>query len=144
MAAITDVEPAPIYTEDDDAPNELQWIILRALAKKRENRYQTARDLLNDLEALKDGLSDESRVQKTPAKFETQLNLSQMSTVDRRGSTPGPPLRNYDTVHLNGTTTGRPYKYWYQLVVGLCDRRAGDGGFLSLWSRVASGSSCTY
>src|SRR5678815_4025508 len=127
MVAITDVEPAPIYAEVDGAPNELQWIITRTLAKKRENRYQTARELLNDLEALKDRLSDDARAQRTPAKIETPLNSSQLSTLDRKGRTPWPPLiekgRRIDlsTQESGGgaPTEGRPYKYWYQLVVGL-------------------------
>ena len=118
MVAIKDVEPAPIYTEVGEAPNELQWIITRALAKKRENRYQTARELLNDLEALKDRLSDESRVQMTPANTETPPNFSQVSTANlvEKG-----PRIDLSTQASSGAAPKerRSYRHWYQLVVGL-------------------------
>jgi serine/threonine protein kinase/predicted Zn-dependent protease len=115
MVAITDVEPPPIANEVEGAPNELQRIISRALAKKRELRYQTARELLNDLEALKDKLSDEARVHRTPSRSDTNevvANLSQLSTV---------PAVDRDAVAGVRSVDGASSRslQWYQLVIGL-------------------------
>ncbi len=53
LAAILDREPAPLARFDPDAPGELQRIINKALRKDREQRYQTAKDLMLDLETLR-------------------------------------------------------------------------------------------
>jgi serine/threonine protein kinase len=37
---------------DPDYPPALEWIVMKALARKPEHRYQTARELLQDLEAF--------------------------------------------------------------------------------------------
>lgn len=37
---------------DPDYPPALEWIVMKALARKPEHRYQTARELLGDLEAF--------------------------------------------------------------------------------------------
>jgi serine/threonine protein kinase len=52
MAAILTSEPAPL---DETTPLELQRIIRKSLQKNVDERYQTAKDLLIDLKALKQG-----------------------------------------------------------------------------------------
>jgi eukaryotic-like serine/threonine-protein kinase len=56
IASILREEP-PTLTRFADVPPELQHIIEKALRKKREDRYQTARDLLIDLRDLKQELA---------------------------------------------------------------------------------------
>src|SRR5215213_2720200 len=56
LAGILDRDPAPLARFDPDAPVELQRILTKALRKDRERRYQTARDLLLDLQTLRDDL----------------------------------------------------------------------------------------
>jgi serine/threonine-protein kinase len=53
IAAILREEPAPLGQYAPEAPLELQRIINRALAKNRDERYQTAKDLFTDLKNLK-------------------------------------------------------------------------------------------
>jgi serine/threonine protein kinase len=53
LAAILVDEPKPLSRHAPDVPPELQDIVTRALQKKRSARYQTAKDLLADLRALK-------------------------------------------------------------------------------------------
>jgi len=53
LAAILGDEPKPLSRFAPDVPDELQRIVTRTLEKKRSARYQTARDLLADLRALK-------------------------------------------------------------------------------------------
>jgi serine/threonine protein kinase len=57
LAATLDRDPAPLARFDPGAPVELQRIVTKALRKDRERRYQTARDLLLDLQTLRDDLA---------------------------------------------------------------------------------------
>jgi eukaryotic-like serine/threonine-protein kinase len=52
IAAILTETPAPITDTRREAPVELQHIVSKALAKSREERYQTGKDLLSDLKSL--------------------------------------------------------------------------------------------
>ncbi|HJQ67349.1 MAG TPA: protein kinase, partial [Blastocatellia bacterium] len=64
MVAITDVEPPPIERFVKGASAALQQVMNRVLAKDREERYQTARELLADLEKLQDELASDTRLQR--------------------------------------------------------------------------------
>src|SRR6266498_1451831 len=64
IVAITDAEPTPIARDAQGAPAALQEIINRALAKDRERRYQTARELLDDLKTLQGGLTANARIER--------------------------------------------------------------------------------
>jgi serine/threonine protein kinase/tetratricopeptide (TPR) repeat protein len=64
MVAITDVEPAPIERYAKGVSAALQQILSRVLAKDHEKRYQTARELLADLEKLQDELPGDTRLQR--------------------------------------------------------------------------------
>jgi eukaryotic-like serine/threonine-protein kinase len=55
IVAILDRDPAPLQT-NTIVPSELDWIVRKALQKDREERYQTARELLGDLRRLKQQL----------------------------------------------------------------------------------------
>jgi Tol biopolymer transport system component len=61
--AILEKEPAPLASLAPGAPPELQRIVRKSLAKDRDDRYQTARDLLIDLKSLKQDLEFAARVQ---------------------------------------------------------------------------------
>lgn len=64
MVAITDIEPPPIERFAKGASAALQQVMSRVLAKEREERYQTARELLADLEKLQDELASNTRLQR--------------------------------------------------------------------------------
>jgi serine/threonine protein kinase len=53
LLAVMNDEPPPL-ARYSDAPDELQRIVGKALRKNREQRYQTMRDLLADLQRLRD------------------------------------------------------------------------------------------
>ncbi len=55
MAAIVREDPPPI---EEKLPAPLKWIIDRCLAKEREQRYESTRDLFRELRDLRDHLSD--------------------------------------------------------------------------------------
>jgi len=50
-------EPQPLKSHVAEMPSELQRIVSKALRKSRDERYQSAKDLLNDLKDLKEELS---------------------------------------------------------------------------------------
>lgn len=52
LVAILDRQPPPLARFAPNAPNELEWILTKALAKDREDRYQAVKSLLNDLKRL--------------------------------------------------------------------------------------------
>jgi serine/threonine protein kinase/formylglycine-generating enzyme required for sulfatase activity len=52
MASILKEEPTPLTERRTELPEELGRIVRRCLAKEPERRYQTARDVRNDLEDL--------------------------------------------------------------------------------------------
>jgi serine/threonine protein kinase/Tol biopolymer transport system component len=60
IAAILEREPLPLTRYDDDTPEELQQIVSKTLKKNRDERYQTAKELLVDLRGLKQQLDANS------------------------------------------------------------------------------------
>ena len=70
IIAIAERQPTPISTFTPDAPVALEPIVRRALAKQRDERYQTAADMAADLKELKHKLEIGAEVErhKQPAK----------------------------------------------------------------------------
>lgn len=71
IISIAGREPEPLARCAPEVPIELERIVKKALAKDREERYQTAKDLLIDLKSLKHELEIETEVarykQPTPS-----------------------------------------------------------------------------
>ena len=61
QAAVLQGEPAPLTRPDAAVPPELARIVDKALRKDPGRRYQVMKDLLLDLEALRDGASQQER-----------------------------------------------------------------------------------
>ncbi|HEX8282478.1 MAG TPA: protein kinase [Pyrinomonadaceae bacterium] len=64
MAAVLSREPAPLSERADGVPAELERIVTKALAKDREERYRTAKDLGLDLRRLKQRLEFEAELRR--------------------------------------------------------------------------------
>jgi serine/threonine protein kinase/Flp pilus assembly protein TadD len=62
VASILKDAPLPLAAFISNAPPKLQEVIDRALKKNRDERYQTAREFLNDLKALKQDLEFETKL----------------------------------------------------------------------------------
>jgi eukaryotic-like serine/threonine-protein kinase len=73
ISAIMNIEPPPLQSLAAHLPRELVRIVHKTLKKKREQRYQTSKDLLNDLKDLRDELQQELILERTavPNKTET-------------------------------------------------------------------------
>jgi tetratricopeptide (TPR) repeat protein len=65
IAAILDRNPPSLSHFTSGAPEALEWIVLKALRKNREERYQSARGLLTDLRALKQRVEFEVELERS-------------------------------------------------------------------------------
>jgi len=75
IALILQRDPVPLSHYRTDVPAELERIVSKVLTKDREDRYQTAKDLLVDLRTLK-------------RKLEVEAELDRNAVSDVRGSIP--------------------------------------------------------
>jgi serine/threonine protein kinase len=84
-AVLSDKEPQPLTRYSSEAPNELGRIVLKALRKNRDERYQTIKDMLLDLNSLKQELEFErKRESSAPAKSKgASETVEQVETIAR-------------------------------------------------------------
>lgn len=88
LSSIISVEPQPITSFAPHLPRELQRIVQKTLKKKRDQRYQSTRDLLVDLKELRDELQLEAKLDLTavPSKPEvSQPSALRISTSSGGG-----------------------------------------------------------
>jgi eukaryotic-like serine/threonine-protein kinase len=64
IVAILERDPSPIASTSV-VPSELDWIIRKALRKDREERYQTARELLSDLRSVKQQMEFTAQLERS-------------------------------------------------------------------------------
>ncbi|MEO8073776.1 MAG: serine/threonine-protein kinase, partial [Acidobacteriota bacterium] len=88
LAAIINSEPQPLSSFAVHLPKELQRIVNKTLKKKREQRYHSTRDLLNDLKELRDELLLESKLDQTaaPNKSESSQTSQPRLSISSGGS----------------------------------------------------------
>ncbi|MCA1576295.1 MAG: protein kinase [Acidobacteria bacterium] len=65
IVAITQKEPPPLVRFAPSVPAELEWIVMKALRKDRDERYQTIKELLTDLRRLKQRLEFETELERS-------------------------------------------------------------------------------
>ena len=84
IAALLKSEPVLPSSFNREIPAELERIILKTLAKDREERYQTARDLLIDLKALKQDLEFRNKLERTasPNREAAKTQIFRATTAD--------------------------------------------------------------
>ncbi|HEX8847544.1 MAG TPA: protein kinase [Pyrinomonadaceae bacterium] len=67
IVAILEKEPLPLATYVEDVPEALEWIVTEALTKEREERTQTARELLKKLQRLKQKVDQSAELERSVA-----------------------------------------------------------------------------
>jgi serine/threonine protein kinase/tetratricopeptide (TPR) repeat protein len=80
MVAITDTEPLPIGDLVPRAPKAFQKIITKVLAKEPDDRYQTAVELISNLEELQAELVAHARADPPPTESDASRHLSEHTT----------------------------------------------------------------
>src|SRR6267378_883974 len=84
IIAIQETEPASLATLVEGVPERLEEIVAKCLAKDKNERYQTAKDLLIDLRNLRRKLDVDAEIERTVAP-----NLRSTSDASSRASTEG-------------------------------------------------------
>lgn len=111
FSAILTREPAQLARYSTDVPAEMQRIVSKALHKDRENRYQTIKDLLIDLNNLREELAFEAKLErsKSPdavdgATDAPSSNPATIATAERPGVKTGeaPAYKTYGNKYLTG------------------------------------------
>jgi serine/threonine-protein kinase len=67
IIAIQETEPAPLSQQVEGVPERLEEIVSKCLAKEKDERYQTAKDLLIDLRNLRRKLDVDAEIERTVA-----------------------------------------------------------------------------
>ncbi|HEY8204002.1 MAG TPA: protein kinase, partial [Pyrinomonadaceae bacterium] len=102
-SVLSDKEPQPLTRYSSEAPTELGRIVLKALRKNRDERYQTIKDMLLDLKSLTQELEFERKLERSePSRADGVLPSAQsgipppsvraadMNTGPPEGRTPNP------------------------------------------------------
>ena len=94
ISLILQKEPAPLARYASDIPAELDRIVTKTLTKNREDRYQTAKDLLVDLRNLKRKLELTAEIDRTvPSELRGSASTSGQATpVTASGAVAGTSL----------------------------------------------------
>jgi serine/threonine protein kinase/tetratricopeptide (TPR) repeat protein len=70
---VSDKEPPPLARYSRETPAELERIVSKALSKKRDERYQSTKDLLIDLRNLKRKLEIDAAIDRTRSSAEPDV-----------------------------------------------------------------------
>jgi len=82
IIAIQETEPAPLSQLVEGVPERLEEIVFKCLAKEKDERYQSAKDLLIDLRNLRRRLDVDAEIERTvaPGLRSTSGGTSRVST----------------------------------------------------------------
>lgn len=82
IVAITQKEPPPLARFAPDVPAELDWIVMKALRKDRDERYQTIKELITDLRRLRQRLDFENELERSgaPSSF-SRSKISELAAL---------------------------------------------------------------
>ena len=82
IASVLNRKPIRLVRYAPKVPPELEWIVEKTLRKDREERYQTARELLTDLKSLKRRLEfvEEMDLRKEDRQLSAPTGLDQPAT----------------------------------------------------------------
>src|SRR5687767_9100263 len=84
IASILHKEPVPLSRQTPEAPHEIERIVNKTLRKDREERYQTAKDVLIDLKDVKRELEFQDKLERTTSanREESKTQIFNAATSD--------------------------------------------------------------
>jgi len=93
IVALLERDPPPLARFAPEAPAELERLVMKTLAKDRDERYQTAKDLLVDLKRLKQKLVVDAEIERSapPEEFRVPPSGGRLSSAESsppKGGTP--------------------------------------------------------
>lgn len=102
LGSILQAQPPPLKKFMPGAPDELEWIIAKALSKDRDERYQTARELISDLKRLKQRLDFEAEQERLE-----QRDSGGSRSSDKHRAPQTSLIGSRDSSRRSGRTSGR-------------------------------------
>ena len=81
FGSILNKEAVPLSRETPEVPHEIERIINKALRKDREERYQTAKDLLIDLKDIRHDLQFQNPLERTASPNKEEPNTQILSAI---------------------------------------------------------------
>jgi serine/threonine protein kinase/Flp pilus assembly protein TadD len=90
IVAIAKNEPPPIARFAPNAPAEFEWIVLKALRKDVDERYQTIKELESDLKKLKQRIEFQTELERSMGPERLSTTFSGMAATEIHGSMPPP------------------------------------------------------
>ena len=88
IVAIAKNDPPPIARFAPNAPPEFEWIVLKALRKDVDERYQTIKELESDLKKLKQRIEFHSELERSMAPDRLTSAFSSLAATEIHGTTP--------------------------------------------------------
>ena len=76
IVSILEKDPPPLARHLHEVPEALEWIVTKALTKDRDDRYQTAREILTDLRRLKQRVDAGAEMERSIAPDTATSGLS--------------------------------------------------------------------
>ncbi len=138
--SILNFDPAPVSHFNPEAPEVLEWIVTKALVKDREERYQTAKEMLNDLRRLHHRLdlkygAGKSRILSDSSGQSRSSGHSALAIEARSGSGKNTLTSAIFTNWQSGTSSLRHNKPFLVTLGSLLLVIASFGGYLIYKSR---------
>jgi len=85
IAAILKEDPVLLSHYEPEVPAELEWVIKKSLAKDREERYQTCKEMQIDLKRLRQELELQSRLEgRAPARLKGGVKVTKSKALQTR------------------------------------------------------------
>ena len=121
LGALLHKEPAPLTEVAPDTPRGLQRVVGKALRKDREERYQTAKDLLVDLRQLKkqtEAGAQLERTKHTPEGTDGKQEHATQTFTARPTSTAecSGRIRNHNLCRCPVICGGWRIGFWYSMI----------------------------
>jgi serine/threonine protein kinase/Tol biopolymer transport system component len=106
IVSILEKEPQPLRNFLPEVPIELEWMVKKALAKDREERYQTIKELQIDLRRLKQELELQKKLDGlAPARLQDATKANTTADATARISEPGNDIQGRKTSFFPGSKT---------------------------------------
>jgi serine/threonine protein kinase len=92
ISFILQIDPPPLTRFTQDVPPELERIVTKALAKDKEERYQTVKDMLIDLKRLKRGQEVDAEIERSISPDDSRETApSAVTDASKTAASGGPP-----------------------------------------------------
>ncbi|HEU5238820.1 MAG TPA: protein kinase, partial [Pyrinomonadaceae bacterium] len=133
IIAIQESDPAPLSQQVEGVPERLEEIVLKCLAKEKDERYQTTKDLLIDLRNLRRKLDVDAEIERTVAPALRSTSAGRFASTQSAQVNSGPTASAAQV----STTSSAEYIVTgikqHKLAVALVIVALAAGGLLLFW-----------